>query len=83
MVPSPTQKNINHVDICNNNWCFKKTLGLFEQVFDIMFEQLKKYIKNNSSQQGPNNQFKLCNHNLCIGIIIFPHIDNTQSTGYN
>ena len=30
--------------------------------------------------QGP---YKSCNHNLYIGIIIFPHIDNPQSTGYN
>ena len=27
--------------------------------------------------------YKLCNHNLYIGITIFPHIDNTQSKGYN
>ena len=32
---------------------------------------------------GPYSPYKLCNHNLHIGIIIFPHIDNTQSTGYN
>ena len=24
-----------------------------------------------------------CNRNIHIGIIIFPHIDDTQSTGYN
>ena len=28
------------------------------------------------------NPYKPCNHNLHIGIIIFPHIDNPQSTGY-
>ena len=27
--------------------------------------------------------YKLCNHNVYIGISIFPHIDNPQSTGYN
>ena len=32
---------------------------------------------------GPYNPYKPCNHNLIIGIIIFPHIDNLQSTGYN
>ena len=32
---------------------------------------------------GPYSPYKLCNHNLYIGIIIFPHIDNPQSTGYN
>ena len=25
---------------------------------------------------------KPCNHSLYIGIIIFPHMDNTQSTGH-
>ena len=31
--------------------------------------------------RGPYSPYKLCNHNLYIGIIIFPHIDNPQSTG--
>ena len=33
--------------------------------------------------QGPYTPYKPFNHNLYIGIIIFPHIDNPQSTGYN
>ena len=33
--------------------------------------------------RGPYTPYKSCNHNLYIGIIIFPHIDNPQSTGYN
>ena len=33
--------------------------------------------------QGPYSPYKPFNHNLYIGIIIFPHIDNPQSTGYN
>ena len=33
--------------------------------------------------RGPYSPYKPCNHNLHIGIIIFPHIDNPQSTGYN
>ena len=33
--------------------------------------------------RGPYSPYKLCNHNLYIGIIIFPHLDNPQSTGYN
>ena len=33
--------------------------------------------------QGPYSPYKPFNHNLCIGTIIFPHIDNPQSTGYN
>ena len=36
-----------------------------------------------SGHWGPCSPNKQCNHNLYIGIIIFPHIDNTQSTGYN
>ena len=30
-----------------------------------------------SIPQGPCNPYKLCNPHLYIGIIIFPHIDNT------
>ena len=33
--------------------------------------------------RGPYSTYKPCNHNLYIGIIIFPHIDNQQSTGDN
>ena len=34
-------------------------------------------------QQGSYSPYKPCNHNLYIGMIIFPHIDNPQSAGYN
>ena len=33
--------------------------------------------------RGPYSPYKPCNHNPYIGIIIFPHTDNPQSTGYN
>ena len=33
--------------------------------------------------RGPYSPYKTFNHNLYIGTIIFPHIDNPQSTGYN
>ena len=33
--------------------------------------------------RGPYRPYNLCNHNLYIGIIIFHHIDNPQSTGYS
>ena len=36
-----------------------------------------------SGQRGPNSPYKPCNNSLYIGIIIVPHIDNTQSTGHN
>ena len=32
-------------------------------------------------QQGPYSPYKPCKHSLYIGIIIFPHTDNTSSTG--
>ena len=34
------------------------------------------------AHRGPCSSYKPCNHNLYIGIIIFPHISNPQSTGY-
>ena len=37
-------------------------------------------LSGDSGQRGPYNP---CNHSLYIGIIIFPHIDNTQSTSHN
>ena len=36
-----------------------------------------------SRRRGPYSPYKPCNHSLYIGIIILPHIDNTQSTGHN
>ena len=36
-----------------------------------------------SGQRGPYSPYKPCNHILYIGIIIFPIIDNPQSTGHN
>ena len=33
--------------------------------------------------RAPYSPYKPFNHNLYIGIIIFPHIDNPQSTGYD
>ena len=33
--------------------------------------------------RGPYSPYKPFNYNLYIGIIIFPHIDNPQSTGYD
>ena len=45
----------------------------------IKFNGLSGY----SGQRGPYSPYKPCNHSLYIRIIIFPHIDNTQSTGHN
>ena len=44
-----------------------KSIGLFED----------------RGHQGTYSPYKPFNHNLYIGIVIFPHIDNPQSTGYN
>ena len=33
--------------------------------------------------RSPYGPYQSCNDNLYIGMIIFPHIDNPQSTGYN
>ena len=35
----------------------------------------------NRGHRGPYSPYKPFNHNLYIGIIIFPHIDNPQYTG--
>ena len=40
-------------------------------------------IFQNRGHRGPRSPYKPFNHNLYIGIIIFPHIDNPQYTGYN
>ena len=37
----------------------------------------------NSGHRGPYSLYELHNYSLYIRIIIFPHIDNTQSKGYN
>ena len=36
-----------------------------------------------SGQRGPLSPYKPCNHSLYIGIIIFPHIDNTLQATIN
>ena len=40
-------------------------------------------LSGDSGQRGPYSPYKPCNRSLYIGIIIFPHKDNTQSTGHN
>ena len=54
----------------------------------LSFKQREREIKfiglfEDRGHRGPYSPYKLFNHNLYIGIIIFPHIDNPQSTGYN
>ena len=51
----------------------------------IMSEWVIKFniLSEDSVQRGPYSPRKPCNHSLYIGIIIFPHTDNPQSTGHN
>ena len=40
-------------------------------------------LSRDSGHWGPSSPYKQCNHSLYIGIIIFPHIYNPQSTDHN
>ena len=58
------------------------------EVEEYHFVGYKREIKfiglfGDRGHRGRYSPYKLCNHNLYIGIIVFPHIDNLQSTGYN
>ena len=57
------------------NDCFYVPLMLRQWVSEwvIKFNGLS----GDSGQWGPYSPYKLCNHSFYIGIIIFPHIDNT------
>ena len=58
---------------------------LSQQYIENMREREIKFIGlfEDRGHRGPYSPYKPFNHNLYIGIIIFPHIDNPQSTGYN
>ena len=58
---------------------FGAILGEREREREIKFIGLFE----DRGHRGPYSPYKPFNHNLYIGIIIFPHIDNPQSTGYN
>ena len=53
--------------------------GSFTSEWVIKFNSLL----GDSGHRGPYSPYQLCNHTLHIEITIFPHIDNTQSTGHN
>ena len=73
-------------DLSYSNQLSYKMCGL-KSKFDavILKEREIKFIGlfEDRGHRGPYIPYKLFNHNLYIGIIIFPHIDNPQSTGYN
>ena len=50
-----------------------------DDIFNIKFNDFPW----DGGQRGPYNPYKPCDHNLYTGIIIFPHVDYPQSTGYN
>ena len=62
----------NDGTLCNVHMQHKTYKVVSEWV--IKFNGLFGY----SGHRGPYSPYKPCNHNLYIGIIIFPHIDNTQ-----
>ena len=56
-----------------------------KMIFHYLGEREIKFIGlfGERGHRGPYSPYKLCNHNLYIEIIIFPHIDKPQPTGYN
>ena len=69
--------NMHTADMTKNMHCFIPTF--FGEEREIKFIGLFE----DRGHRGPYSPYKPFNHNLYIGIIIFPHIDNPQSTGYN
>ena len=63
----------------NAELCFRGFKYRPEQQREIKFIGLF----GDRGHRGPYSPYKPCNHNLYIKIIIFPHIDYPQSTGYN
>ena len=76
-------KNIYMSNTCSSViWCINMKWiqqVLFKREREIKFIGLFE----DRGHRGPYSPYKPFNHNLYIGIIIFPHIDNPQSTGYN
>ena len=73
-----------------DGWIWKRIVHLFYTAssFVHQFKVCEWVIKfnslsGNSRQRGPCSLYKPCNHSQCIGIIFFPHIDNTESTAHN
>ena len=79
---------INQEACCMHN--FTGSLASTEEVCGSMLGHREregeiKFIGlfENRGHRGPYSPYKPFNHNLYIGIIIFPHIDNPQYTGYD
>ena len=74
------------------SWNLKAARSRFSFRFEIWQPFEQQYLGVNDEvyrpfsdcgQRGPYSPYKPCDHNLNIGISIFPQIDNTQSIGYN
>ena len=65
----------------SGQWWVQRVGGKGEREREIKFIGLFE----DRGHRGPYtcSPYKPFNHNLYTGIIIFPHIDNPQSTGYN
>ena len=66
-------------------WGLKRHVPFWHMTRERERERDIKFIGlfEDRGHRGPYSPYKPFNHNLYIGIIIFPHIDNPQSTGYN
>ena len=70
---------------------FPFSLPCLKPIHSVLFlkiQEREREIKfiglfENRGHRGPYSPYKPFNHNLYIGIIIFPHIDNPQYTGYD
>ena len=56
---------------------WRDSIGVSEWVIEF------NGLSGDTRRWGPYSTYRPCNHSLYIGIIIFPHIDITQSTGHN
>ena len=74
------QYNKRHLQCFSNG-----DLTVFDEAINIKREREIKFIGlfEDRGHRGPYSPYKPFNDNLYIGIIIFPHIDNPQSTGYD
>ena len=75
------------LNVCGILCIIKVPLNYYNMNLTKCFVTREREIKfiglfGDRGHQGPYSPYKPCNHNLYIGIIIFPHIDNPQSTGY-
>ena len=70
------------------NFQFGSKSAIFYSHVTLKFDEREREIKfiglfENRGHRGPYSPYKLFNHNLYIGIIIFPHTDKPQYTGYD